>query len=132
MLKVPGVMCKRSAIKLNERFYAAPSRKLSVVQNILFLLPTICLLLACSCSSKPAIKNTADLQIGDSKEVALERWGKPDRINRSTGNWGEREQWVYDCIRYVDCYDSLNCFFGSPCFYLYFENGKLIDIYDSR
>lgn len=74
----------------------------------------------------------ADLRLGDSKEVALDRWGRPDRVNSSVGSWGEREQWVYDCIRYVDCYDDSNCMFNSPCFYLYIENGKLIDMYDSR
>ena len=109
-------------------------RELNLARTVLLLLLTISAFLfpLWSCSLKPSIKNTADLELGDTKEVALERWGKPDRINSSVGPWGERQQWVYDCIRFVDCDDDPRCFFKSPCFYLYFENNRLIDIYDSR
>jgi hypothetical protein len=47
------------------------------------------------------------VQIGMTAEQVTMAWGKPSRINRSVGRWGEHEQWVY----------------GST--YLYFENGIL-------
>jgi hypothetical protein len=36
----------------------------------------------------------------DAEQVRL-AWGAPERINRSTGAWGEREQWVYGNRRYA-------------------------------
>jgi hypothetical protein len=39
--------------------------------------------------------------------MAIDSWGKPDKINRSVGSWGVHEQWVY----------------GDT--YLYFEDGIL-------
>ena len=38
-------------------------------------------------------------------------WGKPNKINRTTNNYGTREQWVYD---------------GGG--YLYFENDVLVSV----
>jgi len=40
------------------------------------------------------------------KQASLS-WGEPDKINKSVGSWGVKEQWVY----------------GNQ--YLYFTNGKL-------
>jgi hypothetical protein len=54
------------------------------------------------------------VQIGMTSEQVTMAWGKPSRINRSIGRWGEHEQWVY----------------GST--YLYFENGILKSYQDSR
>ena len=52
------------------------------------------------------------VSIGMSAErVLLSNWGKPEKINRTTNKFGEREQWVY----------------GSGN-YLYFENGVLTSI----
>ena len=45
--------------------------------------------------------------IGMTKEMAIDSWGEPDDINRTVGNWGVHEQWIY----------------GNT--YVYFENGKL-------
>lgn len=45
--------------------------------------------------------------IGMTEEMAKLSIGKPLEVNKSTGSWGEHEQWVYE--------DR----------YLYFENGKL-------
>jgi len=35
------------------------------------------------------------VQIGMTKEQVTLSWGKPERINRTVGKWGESEQWVY-------------------------------------
>ena len=48
------------------------------------------------------------IQIGMTKEMVEDSWGKPNDINRTVGSWGVHEQWIYDSGRY-----------------LYFENGKL-------
>ena len=48
------------------------------------------------------------IMIGMTKEMVLDSWGKPKDINRTVGEWGVHEQWIY----------SLDT-------YLYFENGKL-------
>lgn len=54
------------------------------------------------------------VQIGMTTEQVTLAWGKPSKINRSVGRWGEHEQWVY----------------GST--YLYFEGGLLKSFQDSR
>ncbi len=51
------------------------------------------------------------VRVGMTAEMCEESWGKPMNINRSTGRWGDHEQWVY---------------YGSN--YLYFENGILSSI----
>jgi len=48
------------------------------------------------------------IQLGMTKEMVEDSWGKPDDINRSVGSWGVHEQWIY-----------------SSGTYLYFENSKL-------
>ena len=50
------------------------------------------------------------VRIGMSKEACQLSWGKPKKINKTTGSYGVHEQWVYDSS------------------YLYFENGKLTSI----
>jgi len=50
------------------------------------------------------------LKIGMTKEMAIEAWGKPYEINRTTGSFGTDEQWVYEG------------------YYVYFRNGKLYAI----
>lgn len=58
-----------------------------------------------------AAKKKEGVRIGMSQQDALDSaWGKPERVNRTTTQYGVREQWVYDNS------------------YLYFENGKLISI----
>lgn len=47
--------------------------------------------------------------IGMTTEMAIASLGSPDDINKSTGSWGEHQQWVYN----------------EKKMYLYFENGKL-------
>ena len=51
------------------------------------------------------------VRIGWTKEMCIESWGEPERINKTTSKYYISEQWVYDG--------------GS---YLYFENGKLVTI----
>lgn len=53
------------------------------------------------------------VQIGFTREQAIAAWGRPRDINRTTGEWGINEQWVYGE------YD-INC--------LYFDNGILTSI----
>lgn len=50
------------------------------------------------------------LWLGMNVEMALDSRGIPYRVNRSQGNWGIREQWIYSDV------------------YLYFENGTLTEI----
>lgn len=45
--------------------------------------------------------------MGMTKKEAELSWGKPEKVNKSVGSWGVREQWVY----------GYN--------YLYFKNGNL-------
>lgn len=51
------------------------------------------------------------VQIGMTKAMCEEAWGKPESKNTSSGAWGVHEQWVFSYDRY-----------------LYFENGKLTSI----
>lgn len=55
-------------------------------------------------SAKPKIGMTAD-------EVKKSSWGSPNKINKSTYEWGTTEQWVYSDNRYI-----------------YFKNGKVTSI----
>jgi len=87
-------------------------------------------LILSGCSMKSARKNMTVLKPGDTKETALEFWGEPDVIKRASGPWGEGEYWMYECVKFSDCGDS-NCFFGGPCYYLYFINDRLVSIYDT-
>jgi len=50
--------------------------------------------------------------IGMNKEMATISLGSPNKVNRTVGAWGVREQWVYETI------------------YLYFENGVLTSYQD--
>lgn len=51
------------------------------------------------------------VKVGFTKKMCEESWGKPSKINSSSGSWGVHEQWVY----------------GSET-YLYFKNGRLSSI----
>lgn len=53
--------------------------------------------------------------IGMNKAAAIESWGKPDDINKTTSSIGVQEQWVYKGKNYDNKY-------------LYFENGVLTTI----
>lgn len=84
-----------------------------------------------SCSLHPKVLNTSELsRFHTTKEGILEWWGKPDYVNYSLGTWGEREQWIYKCLKFDDC--DCDCFYNAHCVYLYFENGKLTSWYDTR
>ncbi|WP_287372291.1 hypothetical protein [Prosthecochloris sp.] len=48
-----------------------------------------------------------EVTMGMTKKEAVLSWGEPEKVNKSVGSWGVREQWVY----------GYN--------YLYFKNGKL-------
>ena len=50
------------------------------------------------------------VKIGMTKEMCIEAWGRPRKINKTTGSWGTHEQWVY----------------GRS--YLYFEGNRLTSI----
>lgn len=41
------------------------------------------------------------IQIGMSEAALVCSWGRPDRINTSTGSWGTKKQWVYGTGQYV-------------------------------
>ena len=53
------------------------------------------------------------IYIGDTPEVVLEAWGRPEDINRTITAYGTSEQWIYGLGWYV-----------------YFENGKVTAIQD--
>lgn len=53
------------------------------------------------------------VRLGWTKEMCIEAWGRPEDINRTIGDFGVYEQWVYGLKNY-----------------LYFENGKLTGIQD--
>jgi hypothetical protein len=55
-----------------------------------------------------------DYWIGMTTSMAKESMGNPDKINKTTGQWGIHEQWIYE----------------KKDIYLYFENGKLTTIQD--
>jgi len=54
------------------------------------------------------------VKIGMTEEQVSFAWGKPSKVNRTIGRWGTHEQWVYSNA------------------YLYFENGILTALQDSR
>jgi hypothetical protein len=53
------------------------------------------------------------IYIGDTPEIVLEAWGRPEDVNRTITAYGTTEQWVY----------GLGC-------YVYFEDGKVTAIQD--
>lgn len=56
------------------------------------------------------IKN-GEYWLGMTEDMAILSLGRPEKINRSVGRWGIREQWVFDKLNRL---------------YLYFENGILV------
>ena len=52
-----------------------------------------------------------EVEVGFTKEMCIESWGKPIDINTTRGSWGVSEQWCYSYDRY-----------------LYFENGILTSV----
>lgn len=58
------------------------------------------------------------IRIGMTAEQVIAAWGKPHKINTTVGSWGKHEQWVVHASIDSD--------------YLYFENGKLTSIQQSR
>ena len=54
-----------------------------------------------------------NVTLGMTQEQVIASWGKPHDINRSAGEWGVHEQWVY----------GRNA--KGNITYLYFENGRL-------
>lgn len=61
------------------------------------------------------------LKLGMTKDQVAAAIGTPDDINRSSGSWGVREQWVYGGM-------IGNRYF--PSRYFYFTNGRLTGIQD--
>lgn len=62
--------------------------------------------------AETAAKKKQGVSVGMSPQDALDsKWGRPDRVNRSTNRYGSSEQWVYGDGNY-----------------LYFENGVLTSI----
>lgn len=55
------------------------------------------------------------IRIGLSEKQALLSWGKSERVNKTVGSYGVREQWVY-----------------GPGQYVYMENGKLTSFQSSQ
>lgn len=67
---------------------------------------------AAKSKAEAAAKKKEGVRLGMSPDDAIaSSWGKPDRVNRSTSQYGVREQWVYE---------------GGG--YLYFVNGVLDSI----
>ncbi|MFA6009258.1 MAG: hypothetical protein WC799_04680 [Desulfobacteraceae bacterium] len=58
------------------------------------------------------------IHIGMTAQQVKTAWGKPYKINTTSGAWGEHEQWVI--------HDSINSD------YLYFENGILTSMQQSK
>jgi hypothetical protein len=54
---------------------------------------------------------TGNVWIGLTEEMTVIAWGRPKKVNSTSGSWGTHDQWVYES--------------GS---YLYFEIGKLTSI----
>ena len=58
-------------------------------------------------------KSNADIilqgkvRIGMTAEMCQEAWGRPEKINRSTGSWGVHEQWVYGDGNYLYMEDGI-------------------------
>ncbi len=102
--------------------------------TLVVLIPLIFVL---SCSSRllrtESYKDTS-IRVGETQDAILERWGKPDDINRTIVTDGEGEQWVYNCKYFTPCSSFCDCerYYYGPCVYLYFENGKLTSWPDTR
>ncbi len=127
MLKLPTISFLVTAFDLKGKAFerVAVISKTSI--RYILLLSSVLLI---TCGPRPAFKNIAELSKGDTQSIVLEKWGKPMNISKIQGPWGENQLWVYNCLRYCDC--RSNWFFEAPCYFLYFENGKLISISDYR
>ena len=58
-------------------------------------------------ASEVAVVRVEKVQLGMSEAALLCSWGRPERVNRSVGSWGEHKQYIY----------------GGR--YVYVENGKV-------
>ncbi len=54
--------------------------------------------------------------IGMTEDALACSWGKPHKINRSTGGWGTRAQWIYP---------STDTSLDASRTYIYVENGRV-------
>ncbi len=81
---------------------------------------------------KPKSSQQPFLSTGETQERVVETWGVPDRKRKIVGSEGKRELWVYDCKYQTPCSRDCDWYFHLPCVYLFFEDGKLTGIHDTR
>lgn len=60
---------------------------------------------------KKGVTKDYEIEIGMTDEQVRKSWGRPNQINRTVGEWGVHEQWIYGDV------------LKGNARYLYFENG---------
>ena len=72
------------------------------------------------------------LQSGDTESEVIERWGEPDKINRSYKEGERRAVWIYNCEYQTPCAQDCDWYYYVPCYYLFFQDGELVGWHDVR
>ena len=94
------------------------------------------LVLTLTCSSLAADEKLNEramtLDVGDSRDAVKSKWGDPaDRdIFLVKGQW--RDVWIYSCEYLTPCPNDCDRYYYLPCYFLFFENGKLQSWQDVR
>lgn len=65
------------------------------------------------------------LNIGDTRETVLGKWGNPAQKDRQYKVGDRREVWVYTCEYLTPCPRDCDWYYELPCYYLFFVNGEL-------
>lgn len=68
--------------------------------------------------------------LGMTKKQVTLSIGPPSEINRTVGNWGVREQWVYRSARIYEMFNPMAYDQNRKPIYLYFEKDKLVSWQD--
>lgn len=77
-------------------------------------------------------KSFPALHTGDTENEVIERWGLPDNKSRMYEDGKRRAVWIYNCEYLTPCAQDCDWYYDVPCYYLFFEDGKLIGWHDVR
>lgn len=77
-------------------------------------------------------KSFPALYTGDTENDVTERWGIPDDKSRMYEEGKRRAVWIYNCEYLAPCAQDCDWYYDVPCYYLFFEDGKLIGWHDVR
>lgn len=77
-------------------------------------------------------KSFPALHAGFTEKEVIERWGIPADKSRMYDEGKRRAVWIYNCEYLTPCAQDCDWYYDVPCYYLFFEDGKLTGWHDVR